>query len=86
MHSQPNDFALQSEEIWLSKMARCVYCSMQAAAADQERGSSCLSLPAIDLLVYGTNVLFHVFWGDLTLFGINSQNFLKDFPPWKDLF
>lgn len=51
MDSQPSDFALQSEEIWLPKMVGCVYCSLQAAAAGWEQGGSRLSLPAIDLFI-----------------------------------
>lgn len=63
LHSQPNDFALQSEEIWLPKMVWCVYSSVQAAAVDWEQGGSCLSLPAMDLFIYSSDVPFHVFWG-----------------------
>lgn len=29
LHSQPNNFALQTEEIWLPKLAWCAYGSVQ---------------------------------------------------------
>lgn len=69
MHSQPNDFALQSEEIWLPKMVQCVYCSVQAAAVDWEQGGSCLSLPAM----YLAQICLSMCFGRFGFIGINSQ-------------